>query len=64
VRLRLSPELPDGRDLLVFAGYCLAGAVYVAVGVLWVDFLFSYWVGLAYLLLTAWLVPAVARRLR
>jgi hypothetical protein len=62
VRLRLKPELPDRNDLFVFGGYCLAAAVYVAIGVAYVDFLLSFWVGLAYLLLVAWLVPAVVRR--
>jgi hypothetical protein len=64
VRLRLTPELPERRDLVVFAGYCLAAGIYIAIGVAWVDFLFSFWVGLGYLLLAAWLVPAVVRRLR
>jgi hypothetical protein len=63
VRLRLKPELPDRNDLLVFGGYCLAAAVYIAIGVAYVDFLLSFWVGLGYLLLVAWLVPAVVRRL-
>ena len=64
MRLRLSFERPSRRDLTVFAGYCLAAAVYIAVGVAWIDFLFSFWVGLAYLLLTAWLLPSLVRRLR
>jgi len=64
VRLRLSFERPSRRDLTVFAGYCLAAAVYIAIGVAWIDFLFSFWVGLAYLLLTAWLLPSLVRRLR
>jgi hypothetical protein len=63
VRLRLKPELPDRNDLLVFGGYCLAAAVYIAIGVAYVDFMLSFWVGLGYLLLVAWLVPAVVRRL-
>jgi len=63
VRLRLSFDRPSRRDLRVFAGYCLAGAVYIAIGVAWIDFLFSFWVGLGYLLLTAWLLPALVRRL-
>jgi hypothetical protein len=63
VRLRLSRQLPRRDDLLVFAGYCLAAALYIAIGVTWVDFLLSFWVGVAYLLVTAWLVPAAARRL-
>ena len=51
------------RQLTVAAGYVAASAVYVAVGVLYTDFLFSYFVALAYLLLVAWLVPAGVRRL-
>lgn len=63
MRLRLKPELPDRNDLFVFGGYCLAAAVYIAIGVAYVDFLLSFWVGLGYLLLVTWLVPAVVRRL-
>ena len=62
MRLRLKPELPDRNDLFVFGGYCLAAAVYIAIGVAYVDFLLSFWVGLGYLLLVAWLVPAAVRR--
>jgi hypothetical protein len=64
VRLRLSFDRPSRRDLTVFAGYCLAAGVYIAIGVAWIDFLFSFWVGLGYLLLTAWLLPNLLRRLR
>ena len=64
MRLGLSFDRPSRRDLTVFAGYCLAGAVYIAIGVAWIDFLFSFWVGLGYLLLTAWLLPSLVRRLR
>jgi hypothetical protein len=65
VRLRLlkRPDLPSRSDLLVFAGYCLAAAVYVAIGVTYADFLLSVVVGMAYLVLVAWLVPTVVRRL-
>jgi hypothetical protein len=63
VRLRLSFDRPSCRDLTVFGGYCLAAAVYIAIGVAWIDFLLSFWVGLAYLLLTAWLLPTLVRRL-
>ena len=62
MRLRLKPDLPGRNDLFVFAGYCLAAAVYIAIGVAYVDFLLSFWVGLGYLLLVAWLMPTVARR--
>jgi hypothetical protein len=62
VRLRLSFDRPSRRDLTVFGGYCLAAAVYIAFGVAWIDFLFSFWVGLGYLLAAAWLVPSLVRR--
>ena len=63
MRLRLSFDRPNRRDLTVFAGYCLAAAIYIAIGVAWIDFLFSFWVGLGYLLLAAWLIPTLVRRL-
>jgi len=63
VRLRLSFDRPSRRDLTVFAGYCVASAVYIAIGVTWIDFLLSFWVGLGYLLLAAWLIPTLVRRL-
>ena len=63
MRLRLSFDRPSRRDLTVFAGYCVASAAYIAIGVAWIDFLFSFWVGLAYLLVSAWLLPTLVRRL-
>lgn len=63
MRLRLSFDVPDRRDLRVFGGYCFAAAVYIAIGVAWVDFLLSFWVALAYLVVTAWAVPTLVRRL-
>jgi hypothetical protein len=62
VRLRLRPDRPSRRQLLVFGGYCAAAVVYIVIGVTWTDFLLSFWVGLGYLLLAAWVVPAIARR--
>jgi hypothetical protein len=62
VRLRLRFDRPTRRQWLVFGGYCAAAIVYVVIGVTWTDFLLSFWVGLAYLLLAAWVVPMVARR--
>ena len=62
MRLRLSFDIPSRSDLRVFAGYCLAASVYIAIGVTWVDFLLSFWVGLAYLVVTAWAVPTIVRR--
>jgi len=64
VRLRLLKDgLPNRPDLRVFAGYVLAAAVYVAIGVAVTDFLLSFWVGVAYIVLAAWAVPTIVRRL-
>ena len=64
MRLRLLKDgLPNRPDLRVFAGYILAAAVYVAIGVAVTDFLLSFWVGVAYLVLAAWAVPTIVRRL-
>jgi len=54
--------VPSRPDLRVFGGYCLAAALYVAIGVAFVDFLLSFWVGVAYLVVVAWLVPTLVRR--
>ena len=53
---------PSRAQLRVFLGYCLASAVYVAIGVAVTDFLLSFWVGVAYVLVAAWLIPAAVRR--
>ncbi len=58
------PLRPARRDLIVFAGYVLAAGVYIGIGLYTVDFLLSFWVALAYLLVAAWLVPAAVRRWR
>jgi tetrahydromethanopterin S-methyltransferase subunit B len=64
VRLRLLEDgFPNRRELRVFAGYLLAATVYIAIGVSVVDFLLSFWVAVAYIVVTAWLVPTVVRRL-
>ena len=55
-------ELPGERFCV--AGYCLAAAAYIAIGVAWIDFLLSFWVAVAYVLVTLWLLPAATRRLR
>jgi len=64
VRPRVRFDRPSPRDLTVFAGYCVASAIYIAIGVTTFDFLLSFWVAVAYLLITAWLIPTLARRLR
>ena len=56
------PLRPTRRDLGVFAGYVLAAGVYIGIGLYSVDFLLSYWVAVAYVLVAAWLVPAAVRR--
>jgi hypothetical protein len=62
VRLRLRERIPSQPDLWVFAGYCLAAAVYIAIGVTVTDFLLSFWVGVAYVVVAAWAIPTVVRR--
>jgi hypothetical protein len=66
--VRLRPlkhfDVPSRSDLRVFAGYCLAAAVYIAIGVAYNDFLLSVVVGIAYIVVAAWLVPTVVRRFR
>lgn len=44
--------------------YLAAAIAYVALGVAVPDFLFSWVVGAAFLLLAVWLVPSLLRRLR
>ena len=63
MRLRLTERFPERAELRVFAGYCLAAAVYIAIGVAFTDFLLSFWVGVAYVVVIAWLVPTLVRRL-
>jgi hypothetical protein len=62
VRLRLRFDRPSRRQWIVFGGYAAAAVVYIVIGVTYTDFLLSFWVGLAYLLLAAWVVPMIARR--
>jgi len=63
MRLRLLKDgFPNRPELRVFAGYLLAAAVYIAIGVAVTDFLLSFWVGVAYIVIAAWAVPAAVRR--
>lgn len=66
MRLRLLSwfDVPSPSDLRVFAGYCAAAAVYIVIGVIYDDFLLSVVVGIAYLVVAAWLVPGAVRRMR
>ena len=63
MRLRLSFDVPSRRDARVFAGYCVASAIYIAIGITWVDFLLSFWVAVAYVVIAAWAVRTLVRRL-
>jgi hypothetical protein len=45
----------------VFGGYLLAAAVYIAIGLTTTDFLYSFWVGVAYIVIAAWAVPTFIR---
>lgn len=47
----------------MLAGYCVASAIYIAIGVTYVDFLLSVVVGMVYLVVVMWLVPTLVRRL-
>lgn len=67
VRGRESPEsfrLPRREHLPTLLLYVVAAALYIVIGVLETDFLLSWWVGAGYLLLVAWIVPAIVRRLQ
>jgi uncharacterized membrane protein YagU involved in acid resistance len=56
--------VPSRAELRVFGGYCVAAMVYIAIGVFVNDFMFSVVVAMAYLVVAAWLVPTLFRRLR
>lgn len=60
---RDGPLRPSRRDLVVFGGYLAAAGVYIGIGLYTLDFLLSFWVALAYVLVVAWLLPAAVRRL-
>jgi hypothetical protein len=57
-------RIPSHADLRVFAGYCAAAVVYIAIGVVVNDFMFSVVVAMVYIVVAAWLVPTLFRRLR
>jgi hypothetical protein len=54
--------IPSGRPQTLVI-YAIAAIVYIAIGVFFVDFMFSLVVAIAYLLVAVWLVPAGLRRL-
>jgi hypothetical protein len=56
--------LPSRQQLEVFLGWLVCAAIYIGIGLYEIDFLFSFWTALLYVILLAWLVPAAIRRWR
>lgn len=54
--------MPSGR-LRTLVIYGIAAVIYIAIGVAFVDFMFSLVVAIAYLLVAVWLIPEGIRRL-
>jgi hypothetical protein len=50
----------EGRETLVL--YLVGAAIYIAIGVVFVDFLLASAVALGYLLVVVWILPALVRR--
>jgi hypothetical protein len=55
---------PTWGELRTFALYAVCSAVYIVIGVYFLDFLLAFVTAAVYLLVTAWLIPAAIRRLR
>ena len=55
--------IPSRRQLAVFGGYLVCAAVYIGIGLVSLDFLLSFWVAAAYLLVVAWAIPTIVLRL-
>jgi hypothetical protein len=55
-------EAPSRSRRVVALGYAASSALYIAIGVVFPDFMLSVLVAVAYLLVVAWLVPAGVRR--
>ena len=63
MRLRLLKDgVPNRPERRVFVGYLLTAAVYIAIGVAVTDFLLSFWVGVAYIVVAAWAIPTLVRK--
>ena len=58
-----SSTYPSRGQLAVFVGYAAAAALYILIGVFVPNFLLSLVTAIAYLLVVAWLVPVLVRRL-
>jgi hypothetical protein len=55
------PVEKDRRDLV---HYLVAAAIYIPIGVFFLEFMLASAVALGYLLIVVWLLPALYRRLR
>jgi hypothetical protein len=55
---------PTRGEWRTFALYAGCSAVYIAIGLVFVDFLLAFVTAAVYLFVTAWLIPAAIRRLR
>jgi hypothetical protein len=51
----------DRRDLAL---YLVAAAIYITIGVLFLEFMLASVVALGYLLVVVWIAPAIYRRFR
>ena len=59
---RTEDRPPTGaRELLL---YLVVGAAYIGLGVAYQEFLLSFFVGVGFLLLGVWILPAAYRRVR
>lgn len=54
---------PNRAELRTFLKYCFLAAIYVTLGVINGFFVVAFWFGLAFLFLTAWVIPTLWRRL-
>lgn len=51
----------DRRDLVL---YLIAAAIYITIGVFFLEFMLASVVALGYLLIVVWILPALYRRFR
>ena len=58
--MRLRPL--DGTRMQTLTVWGLAAAIYIAIGVFFIEFLLSIFVAIGYLLVTTWLAPVAIRR--
>ena len=54
---------PNRAEARTFAKYCFLAAIYVTLGVINGFFVVAFWIGLAFLFVTAWAIPALWRRI-